>query len=349
MLNVYTHKKIDGISHIPILDYYYGPSNFSVKRYGDSAIALMNKQFFNLVQNPEEADYFLLPHNFFYIKNQDYLNDFVELSKKHNKKIIVFSYGDSDDDIDVPNSIIFRSSQYRYKIKKNEVIMPAIADDLSIGIETKFRNKSEKAIVGFCGWAGYENFTRMVIENVKLTVLFLKRLFLSSNYFYQKRGLMFRMEAIKHLKNSNLVLTNFIIRNSFSGNEKTRKIDIETARKEYVKNILNSDLSLAVKGDGNFSIRFYEILSLGRVPLFVDTNCVLPLEDKINYDEFILKIDCKNLGEISKLSSDFYKNISNDVFIDMQKKARLAFDNYLRADKFFEYVFLKSDFLSKNI
>ena len=338
MLNIYIYKKIDNLPHIPLLDYYFGPTNLGVKRYGDEALKLFNKQFFNLVEKPEEADYFLIPHNFFYIKDQNYINQFIQLSKKYSKKIIIFSYGDSDANINVSNSIIFRTSQYAYKKKPNEIIMPAIADDLLGERGLILRNRSSKPVVGFCGWAEYESLYRRFIENIKLLS--------TKNSGFRKRGLLFRIEAIKYLSKSNLILHNFIIRDSFSGNEKTRKLNLEIARAEYVENITDSDLSLAVKGDGNFSIRFYEILSLGRIPLFVDTNSTLPLEDVVDYDSFILKVDSKNIKEIAKLCREFYDKMSQSEFIEKQQKARGIFETYLRADKYFAYT-LTSEFLKK--
>ena len=341
MLNIYVHKKIDSISHIPLLDYYWGSSNLGVKRSGDKAIELFNKQFFNLVENPKEAHYFMIPHNYFYIKTPGYLDDFIKLSKEYNKKIIVFSYGDSDADINIPNSIIFRTSQYAYKKKENEIIMPAIADDLLGEGRVAIKNKSSKPTVGFCGWASFDSVWGFIKQYVKSLPAFLMR-------SPKRKGILFRIKAIKVLKKSGLLYTNFIIRDTYSGNEKTRIGDFDELRKEYIKNILESDFSLAVKGDGNFSIRFYEILSLGRVPLFVNTDCVLPLEDVINYDDFILKVDYKNIKHTAQIVSDFYGNLPENEFVSMQIKAREVFENYLRIDKYFEYVFSDADPLKLN-
>lgn len=345
MLNIYIYKRIENLAHIPLLDFYFGPTNLGVARPGDTAIKLLNKKFFNLVEDPTTADYFLLPHNYFYIKDKKYINDFELLAQKNNKKILIFSYGDSDADIIMPNSIVFRTSQYLYKIKKNELIMPAIADDLFVG-EVSYRQKGDKALVGFCGWAGYENPKRHMIEKIKSMLILFKAKFINKNFFFHDRGIIFRIRAIKYLSQSSLILNNFIIRKTFSGNEKTRKVDPIVAKNEYIQNILNSDISLAVKGDGNFSIRFYEILSLGRIPLFVDTNCRLPLEDVINYDDFMFKIDARNIKNIASIVRDLYNRTSDDHFVEMQKNARLTFEEYLRVDRYFDFV-LSTDFLKK--
>ncbi len=330
--------------HIPLLDHYFGSSSFGKNRAGDSALKLFNKQFFNLVETPEASDYFLIPHNFFYIKDKKYLKDFVSLSEKHNKKILVFCYGDSDADINIPNSIIFRTSQYKYKKKSNEIIMPAIADDLLEGRELTFREKIDKPVVGFCGWADYSSFYRRMVENVKKSVIHIKSILLSTNYFFHTRGLVLRIKALGILKKSSLVSTNFIIRNSFSGNEKTRRISMETARVEYVNNIVNSDFSLAIKGDGNFSIRFYEILSLGKIPVLLDTDCALPLENIIDYSRFLLKINVSSMKNIDQIISEYYNSLTAADFVEKQKTSRAMFETYLRSDRYFNYV-LSKDFI----
>lgn len=341
MLNVYTGKTIEKVSYLEILYYYFGKIDFGVERFGHEAIKLLNKPFFNLVEKPEMADFFLIPHNYFLIKkNEQYLKNFIELSKNNNKKILIVAGGDSDEEIDIPNAIILRTSQYRYKMKNNEIIMPAAVDDLMLGKQMSLKGKTDKPTIGFCGWASFKNGVQKVKEYLKLFVLLIKSFVLfDKNILVRKKGIFWRMEALRILENSNLVNSNFTIRKSFSGNEKTIELDPKIARIEYIKNILDSDISLSIKGDGNFSNRFYEILSLGRVPLFIDTECVLPLEEKIKYNEFILRVSHKDLSHLDRIVSEFYLKLSDGKYAQMQRKAREAFDNYLRIDKFFEYLF----------
>jgi len=338
MLNIYIYKKVENLEHLNLLDHYLGRSDFGAKRSGDEAISLLKKQFFNLVDSPEKADYFLIPHNYLKISDNAYVDVFINLSQQFKKKILIFSYGDSDDIIDIPNSIIFRTSSYKSSLRSNEIIMPAIADDLMQG-ELVIHNKRSVPVVGFCGWAsldGLLGYLKQYLKSLQFALLNSPR----------KKGILFRIQILNILKKSKLLETDFIIRKSYSGNEKTRIGNFVDLRNEYIENIKNSDFSLAVKGDGNFSIRFYEILSLGRVPLFVDTDCLLPLEDVINYNDFILRVDYRNIKKIDKTVSEFYLSLSNDKFVLMQNKAREMFGNYLRIDKYFEYV-LNKDFLKK--
>ncbi len=59
-------------------------------------------------------------------------------------------------------------------------------------------------------------------------------------------------------------------------------------RQEYVHSMMESDYILCARGAGNFSRRLYEALSCGRIPVFVDTDCVLPYQSEINWKEYFV-------------------------------------------------------------
>lgn len=64
------------------------------------------------------------------------------------------------------------------------------------------------------------------------------------------------------------------------------------ARKEYYDNLARGGITFCSRGGGNFSYRFYEALSFGRIPLLIDTDCELPFEKSklINWDDHIIRI-----------------------------------------------------------
>ena len=57
---------------------------------------------------------------------------------------------------------------------------------------------------------------------------------------------------------------------------------------------------LCCRGAGNWSIRFYETLCAGRIPVLLDTDVVLPKEDKIDWDSVIIK-DVDTLTLVQKV------------------------------------------------
>lgn len=343
MIKVYTGELLK-YSYIPLLYPNLGFAGKKTRPFTLGAFRHYKNPVVEIVNKPEETDFLLIPHNYFFVKsNKEYIKHFISLSEKYNKKIIIFAEGDSDEEIKVPKAIIFRTSQYGYKKKRNEIMMPAYVEDLSDIHQFNIREKtSDVPVVGFCGWADVNNINQDVKIKIKNLIFNIKRLAnINSEYSAKKQGLLFRKEAVKIITGSKLVKSNFIIRKFYSGHEKSIEIPAQEARLDYVNNIDNSDFVLVVKGNGNFSFRFYEVLSAGRIPLFINTDCVLPLEELINYNSFVLFADYKKIDKIDKITADFYSNIGAEQFSKMQKAARAVFENYLRMDKFFELMFLK--------
>lgn len=330
-LKVYIGRLIDNLEYLEILNPNLG---FKKRKniFGDQDIFDdIAQPFVEIVNNVEEADYILIPHNYFRLKsNKEYLDEYINLSLKFSKKIIIFAIGDSAEDIDIPNLIILRMSRYKKDKRDNEIIIPAYAADLSYGRELLYRDKVTTPIVGFCGWAS-------VTGIIQRTVFVVKNLFLLHGPYRQ--GLYFRKKAIGMIRKSKIVIPNFIIRSFYSANQSTIKLDPRSAREEYRSNIINSDFILAPKGDGNYSVRFFETLSLGRIPVLIDTDCSLPLEDILDYSKFMIRVSYKDIKNIDNFIYDFYKNLKPDEWLNIQKEARKAFDQYLRIDVFFRYIF----------
>ena len=87
-------------------------------------------------------------------------------------------------------------------------------------------SKSNKPIVGFCG--------------------------LNSKY---------RQNLINLLNNNDNIQTNFIVRNKFWGGNPHDEQLVE----DFRQNIEQSHFTICNRGTGNFSMRFYQVLSCGRI------------------------------------------------------------------------------------
>lgn len=338
MISVYINLLPD-VPYIPLLYPNLGVQKRETILFLNNAFADLNHPFVQLTESPEEAGYILLPHNYSSLKGkEDYIANQAQLAHNLGKKLIVFWHGDSDSPVPYENTIIFRTNQYRSSLRDNEIIMPAYAEDLLEG-ELSVRSKhTGKPIVGFCGWAGYKNCKNRIGTLLQNSLIEAKRFFGVQNLGARVKGISFRMKMINHLQQSALVEPNFIIRNSYSGHSATIKIDPQQARKEYIENMLHSDYALIIKGDGNYSYRFYEALSLGRIPVLLDTDCVLPLEDIIDYDEFILRVPYQDLYRIDQYIAQHYQAASSEEFEGMQRRGREVFEEHLRVDRFLQYI-----------
>jgi len=337
MISVYANLLPD-VPYVPLLYPNLGIQERDTILFLNNAFKGMNDPFVDLVDSPEEADYILLPHNYPSLKGRDsYIREQADLAKRLGKKLLVFWHGDSDAEVPYTHAIVFRTSQYRSCMRPNEVMMPAYAEDVLEG-ELQVRLKHEgKPVIGFCGWADYKNFKNYIGTVVKNSFIEAGSI-VGIRRDARIKGITYRMKAIKHLEQSNSIQTNFIIRSSYSGHSSTIKIDPAKARQEYIDNLLSSDYALVIKGDGNYSYRFYEAMSLGRIPVLLDTECVLPLEDQIDYGSCILRIPYYDLYRIDEIVASHYTSISNEAFQAMQRKAREVLEQYLRVDSFLKYI-----------
>jgi hypothetical protein len=295
------------------------------------------KKDFTLVDHIEDSDYVFVPYQYERLKevNPGKLTDIIAEAKSAGKPLLIDGSGDIEHPISIPNSIILRISQYAYSTQPNEITIPAIAEDLLESYadgKLSLRKKPNNPSVGFTGWASLSLTARLKLWLKELPILFGE--LADERRGAEHKGLLFRTRALKVLSESLRVKPNLTARTTYSGHVKTIQGSAKNNRMQFVENLLTSDYALCAKGDGNYSVRFYEALSLGRIPLFLDTACVLPLEDKINYRDFCVFVDWRDTDRLDDVLADFHAAISHEKFVEMQKKARDAYRNYLRVDAF---------------
>ena len=338
MISVYCDLLPD-VPYVPFLYPNLGVQEQDSLLYMNRAFADMGDPCVNVGDTPEEADYILLPHNYPRLKNHGaYIERQSGLAGRLGKKLIVFWHGDSSAQVPQRNTIVFRTNQYRSKLRENEHMMPAYAEDLLGGSLDVRKKHGGKPVIGFCGWADYKNLKNRIGTSLKNSVLTLGTMMGISDLQARKKGITFRMNALRHLQDSDIVEPNFIIRSSYSGNAKTLKTDPEQTRQEYVDNMLQSDYALAIKGDGNYSYRFYEALSLGRIPVLLDTDCALPLADTIDYKAFTVRVPYWDVYAIDHYVKAHYESVTDEEFQEAQRKAREAFEQYLSPSSFLRYI-----------
>ena len=348
---IYTGDPISGLKIFPILNRQLGLPPYTGGKPFRGIFDEMDFSFLERVFLPEDADFLVIPHYFSSIKDKkEYLQAFVELSKKYNKKITVFAYGDAEVKVSLPNATIFRYAHYRNEIQKNEIVGPCqvydsatLKDDLFFLRSKSFditRDRQEKPVVSFCGWGGLGTFRQktryfagILPWDVRTYLLFDK------HAEVHKQGIYWRKKALRALSGSSLVETSFVVRDFYSANKNTIKGNLADLRKEYVENIQNSDFVLTPRGDSNMAIRFYEALVLGRVPVVIDTDWVLPLEDKINYRDFVVFVPYTDIKNTDRYIREFWDRLSNEEFHAVQRRARETFMQYLKFDSYFRFIF----------
>ena len=230
------------------------------------------------------------------------ISELIQLANESNKKIIAFYNDDNSASTALPHAVdLYRTSLYKSKQKINEFALPAWSEDFGIPERLTIRSKVNNPVVGFCG--AYTHPIRKI--------------------------------AISQLKQNININTSFNIRNNFWGGS----IHNQQIRGEYIDNINECDLVLCCRGAGNFSYRLYEAMSLGRIPIIVNTDIVLPCDDIIDWSSISIWVN--DVDDINTAIDKFWCNTTNDQYIALQYKIRQVYEQYISPAGFTRYLSLK--------
>jgi hypothetical protein len=261
------------------------------------------------------------------------------------KPLAVFFVDDNETlRVPLPNAYTFRPSLRGEGRGPHEFAMPFwVRDEVlaSFAGELPLRRKSKKPIVGFCGVPGllpygiraglkYRLSASPAISRAAAQL----EIELLPAHPYRARA-----QALYLLSRSKDIQDNFIFRVQwFNGifNDGLNLSVIRETRRQFLDNMLNSDYILCSRGAGNYSIRLYETLCLGRIPVFINTDCVLPFERWIDWKQYCVWIEEKDVPHISKRIMEFHERLSPQQFQDLQRECRRLWLEWLSPQAFFK-------------
>jgi len=269
--------------------------------------------------------------------------EFAKQADQSGKQVVIFFWSDYGDALKIANAnaIIFRTSLYRSKKKDSEFAMPAWSEDFVMTYldgKLPVRPKGKKPKVGFCGFA--EAITPQI-----LTKDYIKRALHFLGFWKGKMRPPLREKALKILAKNGQIDTNFIIRKSFQGGALNKDGTINPTlmnkvRQEYLQNLIESDYILCARGVGNYSYRLYETLCCGKIPVFIDTDCVLPYNFEIDWRKYCVWVDIKELPFIAEKIAEFHDAISPQDFLELQYQCRQFWGEWLSPEGFFQKIHL---------
>ena len=110
--------------------------------------------------------------------------------------------------------------------------------------------------------------------------------------------------------------------------QKFMRHDTTVVERNYAGLIQMSKFILCPRGFGTSSVRFYETLAYGRIPILISDETKMPLEDKINYDEFVIRVRENELDSIEEK----IRKCTN--IIEKSQKARETWEKWFSPRKF---------------
>lgn len=309
-----------------------------VKAYG------VSEEDFELVDSIEHADVAVLAMSWDYYIKQNQLNlakGFITEASKAKKMVWTVSLGDIGFKLPYYKNVsVFRSSGFKSKLPHTHLGMPVFKKDpLWAHFKTKALDIPEyttKPKIGFCGYANGSMFEMLKFSLkglIKIPINAIKSRAYEFDPVFVAPYARFRL--LKQIERHNRINTNFIYRTRYRAGANTPERRKQTTL-EYFENIKQSQYVLCVRGAGNFSVRFYETLAMGRIPVFVNTDCLLPLSEFINWKKHVVWIEAHEQRFIGQKIVDFHAGLSEKEFQNICKSNRALWQQQLGLGGFFK-------------
>ncbi len=307
----------------------------------------VSEKDYSFVEELQNAEIVILTMSWNYYTKTGQLQMAIDLIKKAaiaNKT--VWSYNSGDFGVKVPyfaNLKVFRFSGYQANKQKGHYGMPVTINDYlkdNHSLENYYKKKyNPLPKVGFCGQAdaskliAAKEIARTIFRNIKNKLGMRPE---EPQEVISTTNL--RANLLRQLEEAEDIQDNFIKRKKYRAGVVSNKSQHQSTR-EFYDNILESDYVLCVRGGGNFSVRFYETLMMGRIPLYIHTNGFLPLEEEIDWKQHLVWVDYKDRAHMLEKLMTFHQNLNENKLQNHFKRNRKLWENKLRLDGFFKSQF----------
>lgn len=331
----------------PLLKPFYKDATFTDKQRIESYG--VSEHDYAFVDKIEDADFVILTMSWLYYKVTNKTEQAIKFIEEANqlKRQVIISIP-SDFGIKFPKHldvVVIREQGYRSQLnEKHQCIPVLIPDPLKKYYQTTQVFKRPylvKPIVGFCGQADNRVFEAL---NERFKILVRNMLYYFKIRFKTPHQLIatkqLRSKLVSILQDSPKIDANFIIRKAHrAGVEFLKTKDTHKTTLEFFDNIKNSDYVLCVRGVGNFSVRLYETLAMGRIPVFVNTDCMLPHDTFFNWKNHVVWIEYKDRHRIADIVAEFHANLNEESLNNYFAENRKLWENKLKLDSYFKTLF----------
>lgn len=350
-LRFFSRRPPGAWGHVPFLAPWWGepkddPDSLHLGQFAGWASA--QDLPFGPTDDPSQADFFVLSISWKIVTSnpeaQAFADAEIAAAGKADRRIVIFFDSDHDTPIDWPaHAVVFRFSIYADTRHPCEYSIPTFSQDFLVqqrGGRLVPREKVDQPSVGFCGYApplGCGFSSGALRESCRYL---LYRLGWLSN----RRHLIAhtpRVQALRALRRTRGVRTAFLLRNQFAFNRwgvlqpGGTPQSATQQRREFIENLDTTDYALCARGLANCSIRFYEAVSLGRIPLFVNTRCVLPYDFVCDWRSVCVWVEETELCRIGDILRRRHAETASEEFVARQHRARERYERWIRPEGFF--------------
>jgi len=333
-----------------VLRFYAGPAEIEPREPAKMSPFLRPEAFAAEPRRPMRvadaaaADVFVLPMTWGYYQHHGRLAHAIAFAREAaalGKRLVVWHAGDLEPLLPFENAILFLNGPVRSRRSQYQFAGPAFIDDplpRYAGNAVRVRPWRSTPVVGFCGYAstGYLKRLYSMASAVKVRLMFA----IGARAFRPPPivpAAVLRARVLARLRASRDVETRFVIRDRYkAGHRKARADDPSVV--EFFANVLETDYSVCVRGFGNWSQRFYEVLACGRVPIVVDTDVVMPFDGTVDWKRLCVWVHADEIARIGEIVASFHRRLSDSGFAELQHSCRRLWEERLTVPGFLAHV-----------
>lgn len=291
---------------------------------------------YTLVDNLQDAQFAILPLDMEYYvlnKKEGLILDFIQKAKEAGKEVITQTNGDFGITPRVKDVIVLRQNGYQSKRLPKQYALPSIfADPLQEYCHTDsiiLRDKGEKPVIGFDGLAQV-SFMKNLFDVMRTGLLNIKSYFglsiYDTNVLYPTT--LYRTRALNVIERDERLIANFNKRSKYKAGARNEQ-EGRKLTQEFYDNMIESDYIICVRGLGNFSKRLYETLAMGRIPIFINTDCILPFDNIIDWRKYCVWVEESQLERMGEIVYQFHRSLTNEQFREKQQACRRLWEEHL--------------------
>jgi hypothetical protein len=276
-----------------------------------------------IVYDASNADLLLHPHDA--LDHSTLATAASRAASKLKRPTIFLSVSDCVTPSTLPWGVLWRPSAYRSQLRAHERIATGDVPDLTAEKSADHLDILPWHSTPTVGFIGH------VTSGLK-SLAYLRKGW--QNY----HGFTLRERVLRAFEGSTHIDPKFIRRGTNLG-PPMANIDMDAERQikrtEYVDSVFRCDYALCVRGAGNWSFRFFEALSAGRIPVLIDTDSVLPLSDRVNWERHVCRIPIDRLSAAPQILADFHQQLGPKGFALMQTANRELWCSRLSPNAFY--------------
>jgi len=255
---------------------------------------------------------------------------FIDQANSHGKKTVLYFSHDNDHPISEfleGDPFVFRHSMSKNFKYINEYNIPSRVDNFRESVkDLKKLEWNSIPTVSFMGWATVAKpvTDKGVAERQGQTAgLISPAVFPTPTSI----GTVLRKKALEIIEKDKRVDSNFTIFSRFFPHYPE---DFKIRNKQnYLDSMCNTHYVLTIRGCGNYSIRHFETLAAGRIPVMVDTNQYLPFDSEIAWKETGVWVPFEDFNSIADQIYSFHSSLDNKSFDELAFRNEDIFEKFI--------------------